>query len=120
MLTEELFEWLGASPALNGEKLNLEYLPAFRGWALSAVKQNAKTDILGHVRRSAELQITRRTTVPGNRDRLEALRELEALKDWAAEHPLEGARVRCTAAPRFKARSSSGTEDFTMTLEIRE
>ena len=34
MLTEELFEWLGASPALNGEKLNLRYLPAFRGWSM--------------------------------------------------------------------------------------
>ena len=120
MRTEELFEWLGASPALNGEKLNLRYLPAFRGWSMDVQAAGMKTDILGNRRQREEVSVTRRISVGGNADRLEAMRELETLKDWAAEHPPEGARVRCTAAPRFRSRGSSGTEDFVMTLEIRE
>ena len=120
MLTERLWEWLNGEGLPEGETVNWDYLPAYRGWSASLVKQTTKTDILGGTRRTAELRVTRRITASSNAGRLNTLREMERLRAWALTHPPEGFRVRSGEEPALKSRSNSGTEDFVMTLEIRE
>ena len=120
MITDMIWNWINGEGLPEGEEANWDYLPAYRGWSLSLMRQGAKTDILGRTRRTAELRVTRRITVSSNTGRLNALREMEELRAWALAHPPAGYRVRSAEEPVLKSRSNSGTEDFVMTLEIKE
>ncbi len=87
MTVSEIISWLSAAPQLNGEPLNLDFLPSYSGWSLTVMKSSVKTDILGNAVRSYTLKITRRHTVQNNTDRLAILSSLEDLAAWAKENP---------------------------------
>ena len=110
--------WLSACPVLAGEPLNLNYLPAHKGWSLTPEKQTVRTDILGSRSILRRLKITRRVTIPDNAARLAVLSQLEALVEWAEENPPGSANARVAGLPEFQTRSSSGTEDFILTLTL--
>ena len=116
MNTRDIIRWLSACPALEGEALTPDYLPAHRGWSLSADGQTVRTDILG--RRSAvrKLKITRRITVADSEARLAALEQLEDFAEWAEANPPPGGTVRLTGLPEYRSRASSGTEDLTVVI----
>lgn len=118
MRINEILTWLSACPALNGEPLNLNYLPAHKGWSLTVDKQTVRTDILGNRSILRCLKITRRITVPDNEARLAVLSQLENLAAWAEENPPQEGRARITGLPEFSSRGSSGTEDFTVYLTV--
>ena len=48
MSIREILTWLSACPVFAGEPLNLNYLPAHKGWSLTVDKQTVRTDILGN------------------------------------------------------------------------
>ena len=118
MSIREILTWLSACPVFAGEPLNLNYLPAHKGWSLTVDKQTVRTDILGNRSTLRRLKITRRVTVPDNEARLAVLSQLEDLAAWAEENPPQEGRARITGLPEFSSRGSSGTEDFTVTLTL--
>ena len=107
-----------ACPVFAGEPLNLNYLPAHKGWSLTVDKQTVRTDILGNRSTLRRLKITRRVTVPDNEARLAVLKQLEDLAAWAEENPSQEGRARITGLPEFSSRGSSGTEDLSVTLTL--
>ena len=120
MTISEILSWLSAAPQLTGETLNLNYLPSYSRWSLSVVKAGIRTDILGHVRRSRELKLTRRYTIQNNLERVAVAETLEQLAAWAKENPPPGIRLRVAGLPEFSSRSSSGVEDFSITITLNE
>ena len=118
MSIREILTWLSACPVFAGEVLNLNYLPAHKGWSLTVDKQTVRTDILGNHSTLRRLKITRRITVPDNEARLAVLSQLEDLAAWAEENPPQEGRARITGLPEFSSRGSSGTEDFTVYLTV--
>ena len=118
MSIREILTWLSACPVLGGEVINLNYLPAHKGWSLTVERQNVRTDILGNRSTLRRLKITRRITVPDNAARLAVLAQLEDLAAWAEENPPQEGRARITGLPEFQTRSSSGTEDLSVTITL--
>ena len=118
MSIREILTWLSACPVFAGELLNLNYLPAHKGWSLTVDKQTVRTDILGNRSTLRRLKITRRVTIPDNEARLAVLAQLEDLAAWAEANPPETGNARITGLPEFSSRGSSGTEDFTVTLTL--
>ena len=118
MRINEILTWLSACPVFAGEPLNLNYLPAHKGWSLTVDKQTVRTDILGNRSTLRRLKITRRVTIPDNEARLAVLAQLEALAAWAEENPPQEGRARITGLPEFQTRSSSGTEDLSVTITL--
>ena len=118
MSIREILTWLSACPVFAGEPLNLNYLPAHKGWSLTPERQTVRTDILGNRSTLRRLKITRRITVPDNEARLAVLKQMEDLAVWAEENPPETGNARITGLPEFSSRGSSGTEDFTVTLTL--
>ena len=120
MNTEVIYNWICSAPALQGEKVNLDYLPANAGWSVSTPKVKTNTDILGNAWETVEVTITRRKSVSGNADRLAILNELDVLRLWAKENPPAGGRVVLAGIAKPKSKSASGTEDFALTLRVEE
>ena len=120
MTVSEILNWLSAAPQLNGEPLNLDFLPSYSGWSLTVMKSFVKTDILGNTVRSYTLKITRRHTVQNNTDRLTILSSLEDLAAWAKENPPPGSSLRVTDLPEFNSRNTSGIEDISIILALAE
>ena len=118
MRINEILTWLSACPVLGGEVINLNYLPAHKGWSLTVERQTVRTDILGNRSTLRRLKITRRVTVPDNEARLAVLSQLEDLTAWAEENPPQGGRARITGLPEFSSRGSSGTEDLSVTITL--
>ena len=120
MTNREIYEWLCASPPLAGEKLNLDYLPTYDGWSMSMPRRRTDTDILGNAWESVEISITRRKSISGNEDRLTIADELDNLRFWAKQNPPDNCRVILAGIAKPKSRSSSGTEDFVLTIRLDE
>ena len=120
MTTQAIYEWLCSAPGLQGEKVNLDYLPASAGWSVTTPKVKTNTDILGNVWETVEVTITRRKSVSGNADRIAILNELDVLRLWAKENPPDGCRVILAGISKPKSKSASGTEDFALTLRVEE
>ena len=120
MTNAEIYEWICSAPALQGEKVNLDYLPANSGWSVTTPKVKTNTDILGNAWETVEVTITRRKSVSGNADRLTILNELDVLRLWAKENPPDGGRVVLAGIAKPKSKSASGTEDFALTLRVEE
>ncbi len=120
MTITEIYNWAKTSPVLGGETLNLEFLPAYRGWSLSFVRELANTDILGFRTAVTEVRISRRWSVDDNAGRAAVMDELWAFAQWAKRNPPEGARVTLGSLPKFSGRSPSGTEDLAILLRIYE
>ena len=118
MSIREILTWLSACPVFAGEPLNLNYLPAHKGWSLTVDKQTVRTDILGNRSIFRRLKITRRVTVPDNAARLTVLSQLEDLASWAEANPPETGNARITGLPEFSSRGSSGTEDLSVTITL--
>ena len=118
MRINEILTWLSACPVFAGEPLNLNYLPAHKGWSLTVDKQTVRTDILGNRSTLRRLKITRRVTVPDNAARLTVLSQLEDLASWAEANPPETGNARITGLPEFSSRGSSGTEDLSVTITL--
>ena len=119
-MIEEILAWLNQAPQLNGEPINLDYLPSYSGWSLSVMKSSVKTDILGNSVRFYALKITRRHTVQNNADRLAVIAALDALAAWAKENPPPGSYLRVTDLPEFNSRNTSGIEDISITFTLSE
>ena len=66
MTNREIYEWLCSAPMLEGEKLNLDYLPTYDGWSMTMPRRRTDTDILGNAWESVEINITRRKSISGN------------------------------------------------------
>jgi len=79
-----------------------------------------RTDILGDIWESVEITITRRTSVSGNADRLNIIDQLDNLRFWAKQNPLDGCRVILAGMSKPKSKSASGTEDFILVLKLEE
>ena len=120
MTAQTIYEWICSAPALQGEKVNLDYLPANAGWSLTTPKVKTNTDILGNAWETVEVTITRRKSVSGNADRLTILNELDVLRLWAKENPPDNGRVVLAGISKPKSKSASGTEDFALTLRVEE
>ena len=120
MTAQTIYEWICSAPALQGEKVNLDYLPANAGWSVTTPKVKTNTDILGNAWETVEVTITRRKSVSGNADRLAILNELDVLRLWAKENPPDGGRVVLAGIAKPKSKSASGTEDFALTLRVEE
>ena len=105
---------------LEGEKVNLDYLPSCEGWSLTIQGRKTKTDILGNTWESVEINITRRKSISGNEDRLAIADELDNLRFWAKQNPPDGCRVILAGIAKPKSKSASGTEDFVLTLKLEE
>ena len=120
MTDVEIYEWICSAPALQGEKVNLDYLPANSGWSVTTPKVKTNTDILGNAWETVEVTITRRKSVSGNADRLAILNELDVLRLWAKENPPDNGRVVLAGIAKPKSKSASGTEDFALTLRVEE
>ena len=118
MSIREILTWLSACPVFAGEPLNLNYLPAHKGWSLTVDKQTVRTDILGNRSTLRRLKITRRVTVLDNEARLTVLSQLEDLASWAEANPPETGNARITGLPEFSSRGSSGTEDLSVTITL--
>ena len=120
MNTEVIYNWICSAPALQGENVNLDYLPSSSGWSVTMPKVKTNTDILGNAWETAEVTITRRKSVSGNADRLAILNELDVLRLWAKENPPDNGRVVLAGIAKPKSKSASGTEDFALTLRVEE
>ena len=120
MTTRQIYEWLCSAPMLEGEKINLDYLPTYEGWSLTTLKRRTDTDILGNSWESVEINITRRKSVSGNEDRLAIADELDNLRFWAKQNPPDGCRVILAGIAKPKSKSASGTEDYVLTLKLEE
>ncbi len=83
MTTKQIYEWLCSAPMLAGEKVNLDYLPAYDGWSITMPRRRTDTDIPGNAWESLEINITRRKSISGNEDRLAIADELDKLRFWA-------------------------------------
>ena len=118
MSIREILTWRSACPVLGGEVINLNYLPAHKGWSLTVDKQTVRTDILGNRSTQCRLKVTRRVTVPDNEARLAVLSQLEDLASWAEANPPETGNARITGLPEFSSRGSSGTEDLSVTITL--
>ena len=79
-----------------------------------------RCDLLGTARSRLELKITRRCSVQTEAERRALLLQLDGLGRWAARNPPPGFQVRAAALPDFCSRSSSGAEDLSLTLFLRE
>ena len=113
---EELYNWLSGCPVFGEEKLNLNYLPSYRGWSLTMKKSKRKTDILGNWRLIHTMSVSRRLTVSSNEDRLRIYDDLVAVAEWAERNPPAGWRVRRSVPATYERRASSGTEDYSVEL----
>ena len=120
MSISEILSWLSNAPQLNGEPLNLDFLPSYSGWSLTVMKSSVKTDILGNSVRSYTLKITRRHTVQNNTDRLAILSSLENLAAWAKENPPPGSQIKISGLPEFMSRNTSGVEDISISFTLTE
>ena len=120
MTIHTVYEWICSAPALQGEKVNLDYLPANAGWSMTTPKVKTNTDILGNTWETVEITITRRKSISGNADRLSILNELDVLRLWAKENPPDNGRVVLAGIAKPKSKSASGTEDFALTLRVEE
>ena len=120
MTTKQIYEWLCSAPMLAGEKLNLDYLPTYDGWSMTMPRRRTDTDILGNSWEAVEINIVRRKSVSGNADRLAIADELDNLRFWAKQNPPDGCRVILAGIAKPKSRSSSGTEDFVLSLKLVE
>ena len=120
MTNREIYDWLCSAPMLVDEKVNLDYLPTYEGWSLTTSKRRTDTDILGNAWESLEINITRRKSISGNEDRLAIADELDNLRFWAKQNPPDGCRVILAGIAKPKSHSSSGTEDFVLSLKIVE
>ena len=120
MSNREIYEWICSAPMLEGEKINLDYLPTYEGWSLTTLKRRTDTDILGNSWESVEINITRRKSIAGNEDRLAIADELDNLRFWAKQNPPDGCRVILAGIAKPKSKSASGTEDFALTLRVEE
>ena len=120
MSNREIYEWICSAPMLAGEKVNLDYLPASAGWSVSTPRVKSITDVLGNVWEIMEITVTRRRSISGNADRLNMLDEMETLRRWAQENPPDNGRVILAGIAKPKNRSSSGTEDFVLSLKLEE
>ena len=120
MTNAEIYEWVCSAPVLEGEKVNLDYLPSSSGWSVTTPKVKTNTDILGNSWETAEVTITRRKSISGNADRLAILNELDVLRLWARENPPDNGRVVLAGIAKPKSKSASGTEDFALTLRVEE
>ena len=120
MTNREIYEWICSAPMLAGEKVNLDYLPASAGWSVSTPRVKSITDVLGNVWEIMEITVTRRRSISGNADRLNMLDEMETLRRWAQENPPDNGRVILAGIAKPKNRSSSGTEDFVLSLKLEE
>jgi hypothetical protein len=118
MTLREIIAWLQPCPVLSGEPLIPNFLPSHKGWSISADRQFVRTDILGNRSTQRRLKITRRITVPDADARLSILEQLEELAAWARENPPPDGSIRLNGLPEFTSRSSSGTEDFSVTLTL--
>ena len=120
MTTRNIYDWLCASPLLENEKLNLDYLPTSDGWSMTMPRRRTDTDILGNSWEVVEINITRRKSISGNEDRLAIADELDNLRFWAKQNPPDGCRVILAGIAKPKSKSASGTEDFVLTLRLEE
>ena len=120
MTTREIYEWLCSAPMLAGEKVNLDYLPTYDGWSMTMPRRRTDTDILGNAWESVEISITRRKSISGNEARLAIADELDNLRFWANQNPPDNCRVILAGIAKPKSHSSSGTEDFVLSLKIVE
>ncbi|MBQ9663904.1 MAG: hypothetical protein IJV40_12205 [Oscillospiraceae bacterium] len=120
MEIHDILSWLEQCPVLHDETLNWYYLPSYSGWSLTIPKSETRTDILGNSRTFIQLKITRRCSIQSNADRLAVVSALEDLAAWAADNPPEHARLRVSGLPEFTSRSSSGTEDISITLILSD
>ena len=118
MTVRELRDFLQEAPILQGETLNLDFLPSYKGWSMSAPRTRLKTDILGNITYIRTLKLLRRCSPADNSDRLAALEELEALVLWACGHTPENTRITVTAPPAFRSRTQSGTEEVEAELKV--
>ena len=119
-MIEDILSWLSEAPQLNGEPLNLDYLPSYSGWSLSVVKSSVKSDILGNSVRFYTLKVTRRHTVQNNADRLAIIESLDDLAAWARDNPPPVSHVKVTTLPEFTSRNTSGVEDISITFSLEE
>ena len=120
MNARKIYNWLCSAPMLEGEKLNLDYLPSSAGWSVTTPRVKTHTDILGDTWESAEVTVTHRTSVSGNADRLAIIDQLDNLRFWAKQNPPDGCRVILAGISKPKSKSASGTEDFVLTLKLEE
>ena len=120
MTTRTIYEWLLTAPMLEGEKVNLDYLPASAGWSVTTLKTKIITDVLGNTWESVEIAITYRRSVSGNADRLAIIDMMDNLRFWAKQNPPDGCRVILAGMSKPKSKSGSGTEDFILTLKLEE
>ena len=120
MTARTIYEWLLTAPMLEGEKVNLDYLPSSAGWSVTTPRVKTHTDILGDTWESAEVTVTHRTSVSGNADRLAIIDQLDNLRFWAKQNPPDGCRVILAGMSKPKSKSASGTEDFVLTLRVEE
>ena len=118
MTLREIITWLSACPILAGEPLIPNFLPSHKGWSINTDRQSIRTDILGGRSTQRRLKITRRVTVPDADARLAVLEQLEDLAAWVRENPPADGSIRMTGLPEFQSRASSGTEDFTVYLNL--
>ncbi len=113
-----IVEWLELCPALRGEPLVPDYLPSRKGWSVTLDGQSVRRDILGGRSVRLRLKITRRVSVADRDARLAVLEQLGELAAWAEANPPAGGSVRPTGLPEYAGRSTSGTEDFTVTVTV--
>ena len=118
MTLRDIIAWLQPCPVFNGEPLIPNFLPSHKGWSINTDKQSVRTDILGNRITQHRVKITRRITVPDADTRLAVLEQLEDLAAWARENPPADGSIRMTGLPEFQSRASSGTEDFTVYLNL--
>ncbi len=119
-MRERIYEWLQGCPAAAGETVNADFVPAWGGWSFSLTESRELQDILGTGRKAALLRLSRRCSVTENGERLAAMRSLEEAVLWARRNPPEGLRVGGGGEPELSARDPAGTEDFTVTMTVRE
>ena len=120
MTARTIYEWLLTAPILEGEKVNLDYLPSSAGWSVTTPRVKTRTDILGDAWESVEVTVTHRTSVSGNADRLNIIDQLDNLRFWAKQNPPDGCRVILAGMSKPKSKSASGTEDFVLTMRLEE
>ena len=117
---QQFLSWLSACPALDGELLNLNFLPSYSGWSLVPEKLEIHTDILGSRRTVYKLKLQLRQVPSDNDARVAALTRLDEVAAWIPENPPDDCRALVDAGPSFEARAGSGAEDFSLSFRIEE
>ena len=120
MTIRDIYDWLCSAPMLEGEKVNLDFLPAGAGWSMSVTSSSISTDILGTERLRVQINIIHRYSVSGNADRLAIIDMMDNLRFWAKQNPPDGCRVILAGMSKPKSKSASGTEDFVLTMRVEE